>query len=200
MFGKEEAFELLIQGLVKNGYGVMDNFLSDELQFSLRKILLDHLENGDMKSAGIGQELSQQNNQEIRSDRTRWIEAGDDIEVEHQLLKQLWNFVAYLNLTCYTGLNDLECHYAWYDKGSFYKKHLDQFKSDSGRKYSIVLYLNDAWKEGDGGQLVLYGLDATISINPIGGRIVFFESDKIEHEVMVTNLPRLSLTGWMKSV
>jgi SM-20-related protein len=109
-------------------------------------------------------------------------------------------FLRYLNLTCYTGLNTGEFHYAWYDIGSFYKKHLDQFRTDSGRKYSIVVYLNENWTDEDGGQLLLYIGGKTIRINPEGGRIVFFESDKIEHEVLSSKRPRMSVTGWLKKV
>ncbi len=194
----EFSFEQLIQGLLRDGYGTMDNFLSNDLQLRLRNILLDHLARGNMQAAGIGPRQTLHNNEEIRSDCIRWIEPNDHNKVEQEWLDQVWLFIEYLNLTCYTGLNAFESHYAWYDTSSFYKKHKDQFKSDSGRKYSIVMYLNEAWKEGDGGQLNLYIPGNTISIDPVGGRVVFFESDKIEHEVLPTRFPRLSLTGWMK--
>jgi SM-20-related protein len=92
----------------------------------------------------------------------------------------------------------MECHYAYYDTGSFYKKHIDQFRSDSGRKYSMVLYLNENWQPHMGGQLVLYA-DQDVQIDPLGGRMVFFKSDKIAHEVLLSNAPRLSIAGWLKT-
>jgi SM-20-related protein len=46
--------------------------------------------------------------------------------------------------------------------------------------------------------LVLYKDGQEIKINPEAGRIVFFESDKIEHEVLPANRQRMSVTGWLK--
>lgn len=96
----------------------------------------------------------------------------------------------------------MEFHYARYDLGSFYKRHLDQFKSHRGRKYSLVIYLNEEWKEEDGGNLRLYlENDRVEDVYPVGGRAVFFKSDELEHEVMpAPERSRLSVAGWLKSV
>jgi len=67
---------------------------------------------------------------------------------------------------------------------AFTKKHRDQFKADSGRKYSIVVYLNDLWLEEDGGQLVIYRKDDQISVSPHGGKVVIFQNpEKEKHSV-----------------
>ena len=195
-----EAFEELIQGLMESGFAVKDDFLPLPLVAQLKTNLLTLLNADKMKPAGIGQQNAFQQNKEIRRDLICWIEPAQANEVEKEFLEWIQSFVQYLNHTCYTGLNKFEFHYAYYDTGSFYKKHIDQFKSDSGRKYSVVIYLNEKWKEEDGGQLVLYKDGDAIKISPEAGRIVFFESDKIEHEVLPANRPRMSITGWLKRV
>jgi SM-20-related protein len=93
----------------------------------------------------------------------------------------------------------LEVHYAYYPTGTFYKKHLDSFVNDQSRKYSVILYLNEDWVESHAGELLLYlNNDKIVRIEPIAGRLVFFPSHEIPHEVTPTNKPRLSITGWLK--
>jgi Rps23 Pro-64 3,4-dihydroxylase Tpa1-like proline 4-hydroxylase len=69
--------------------------------------------------------------------------------------KQFDHFILFLNSTCYTGITGYEFHYTLYEAGTFYKKHIDQFRNDKSRAYSMIMYLNAAWKEGDGGELFL---------------------------------------------
>jgi Rps23 Pro-64 3,4-dihydroxylase Tpa1-like proline 4-hydroxylase len=52
-----------------------------------------------------------------------------------------------LNATCYTGITDYEFHYTLYEKGSFYKKHFDQFRNNDSRQYSMIMYLNTNWQK-----------------------------------------------------
>jgi len=67
--------------------------------------------------------------------------------------------------------------------------------------FSLVLYLNDAWQETDGGQLRVYPLHYPegVDVFPQGGRAVFFRSDQLEHEVIpAPKRERMSITGWFK--
>jgi SM-20-related protein len=84
-----------------------------------------------------------------------------------------------------------------YPPGSYYKRHLDQFKKDDHRKLSVICYLNENWKEEEGGQLRIYLPDKDIDVLPIAGRLVCFRSDQLEHEVLRATRPRLSITGWI---
>ena len=116
-------------------------------------------------------------------------------------MEKIKKLIHYLNSTCYTRINHFEFHYAWYDPGSFYKRHLDQFKSNRGRKFSLVIYLNDNWQQTDAGNLRLYLDGHDIDLFPVGGRAVFFKSDEVEHEVMPSPIrPRISIAGWLKSM
>ena len=108
-------------------------------------------------------------------------------------------FVSFLNEACYTGITGYEFHYTLYEKGSFYKRHVDQFRSSDKRQYSMIMYLNNDWKEDDGGQLCIHHENRAENISPLNGKSVFFKSSELEHEVLVSNRPRMSITGWLKS-
>jgi len=100
------------------------------------------------------------------------------------------------------GLLHQEFLYAMYPKGTFYQKHIDTFQNDDRRKLSMVCYLNDnSWKTTNGGELVLYPKGKErITIYPLPGRVVIFESQVLEHEVKeVLKEERLSITGWLKT-
>ena len=108
-------------------------------------------------------------------------------------------FILYLNQTCYTGITGFEFHYALYEKGSFYAKHLDQFKQQSSRAFSMMHYLNEDWKKADGGELCLHLGNELQLVAPISGTSVFFKSNEIPHAVLKTQKNRLSITGWLKT-
>jgi SM-20-related protein len=91
---------------------------------------------------------------------------------------------------------------ALYPPGSFYRKHLDQFRGATHRKVSAILYLNPDWSPADGGELRLYlapsGEGDHLDIAPLGGTLVTFLSDRFHHEVLPTRRERRSLTGWFR--
>lgn len=199
---QEAQYEAIIQCLIDGGYGSCDQFLPAAVADGLRTRLLAHFEAGEMYPAGVGRKFDYQSNAEIRGDVIRWIETSTTHDAEQAFLAQVRGLMQYLNRTCFTALNDFEFHYAYYDVNSFYRRHLDQFKTHSGRKFSMVYYLNAPdWNEADGGTLRLFFPEQTITVAPMHNRMVFFRSDEIEHEVMPALLrPRLSIAGWLKSV
>jgi SM-20-related protein len=103
----------------------------------------------------------------------------------------------YINQTLFLSLKDYEIHMTVYPVGSYYKRHLDQFKKDDHRRLSVICYLNEDWRDEHGGQLRIYLPGGPIDILPISGRIVCFRSDQLEHEVLPATRERFSLTGWM---
>ena len=82
--------------------------------------------------------------------------------------------------------------------GSFFLKHLDQFKNNSSRKYSLISYLNNDWQTQDGGELLIHQSPNNQMISPTQGKTVLFKSNELFHEVLVTNKTRMSITGWLK--
>ena len=192
------VYEKLIQGLLDKGFGSVDNWFSIEQITCLRKSLLKRYENDSFHDAGIGNKEQLQTVTTIRSDQIYWFEKAHLNECEQPFFAAIDGFIDYLNRTCFAGIRSYEFHYAVYEKGTFYKKHIDQFKNDDRRQFSVVLYLPESWKKGDGGELILYVKDEKIIIEPLPGRILFFSSD-IPHEVTISNIQRLSITGWLKS-
>lgn len=190
-------YETLIQQMVEQGYGILDGFLTKTETANLNDSLTTRYEDDAFRRAGIskGQEVVKA----IRGDEIFWLEKVTATEAEKRYLAQVEAFMLYLNRTCYLGLQSYEMHYAVYPIGTFYKRHLDRFQTDSGRKLSIICYLNDVWTEADGGQLRLHLKDETKDILPLAGRVVIFESDKIEHEVLTAHKERRSVTGWLKT-
>lgn len=199
----ETLFEPIIDGILADGYGIHDNFLNPDEVNALANRLHERRQAGQFRAAGIGNQQVTVESQ-IRGDEIVWLDESTATPEEVTFLQRIGEFVEYVNQTCYLGLRDYEFHYAVYPPGTFYKRHLDQFRSDSRRKLSVICYLNTNWQESDGGQLALYlpepdGTEKTITITPTGGRLVCFESGRLEHEVLPATRERLSVTGWLKT-
>ena len=192
-------FEELIEGILEAQYGFCDDFLEIETVIGLRQYLLNARELGLMRPAGVGRKANFQKSEKIRGDVIQWIENDTINEYERTFLNKVQAFILHLNRSCYTSINDFEFHYAYYDTGSFYKRHLDQFRDNQSRAYSIIMYLNPNWQTADGGELCIYHQAATQIIAPINGKCVFFKSNELEHEVLLNHKPRMSITGWFKT-
>ena len=191
-------FDLLIDSYLNNEVGIDPAFipksLSDGLQQNILQLQKDHL----MTAAGIGNEEVKDKHQKMRGDKIYWMDKSHTNQYEQDFLQLAEDFIDRLNSTCYTGINGYEFHYAVYEAGSSYKRHMDQFKNNSNRKFSLISYLNDNWLEEDGGQLLVYQNEETQTIEPHAQTAVLFKSDEMEHEVSKTTRSRLSITGWLK--
>ena len=193
-----QHFDLLIDSYLENKVGIDTHFLSEALSKGLQQNIHQLENDGLMTAAGIGNEATKDANQKMRGDKIYWMDKRHDNIYEQAFLQQIEDFIDRLNKTCYTGINGYEFHYAVYEEGSSYKKHKDQFKNDSNRKYSLINYLNENWLEEDGGQLRMYQENGVQQVSPIAQTAVFFKSDEMVHEVMVANRSRMSITGWLK--
>lgn len=193
-------FDLLIDSYLDNNIGIDAGFLNKELCNGLQQNIVQLQKDDLMNAAGIGNNEVKDAGQKMRGDKIYWLDKSHDNIYEQEFLQQVENFIDHLNRTCYTGINSYEFHYALYEEGSFYKRHKDQFKNDSDRKYSLINYLNNDWREEDGGQLIVYQNDTVQKILPHSQTAVFFKSDEIEHEVTKAHRSRMSITGWLKQV
>lgn len=164
---------------------------------SLLQDRIDELyQTGELDKAGIGKQLDNQVNRDIRGDLTMWIEPNEAMPITELAFERLRSLTVALNRELWLGLKDLEAHFAYYPAGTFYKRHADRFRNNPHRVISVVLYLNLNWQPDHGGKLRVYKEGGQIDIEPIGGRLVCFRSE-LEHEVLPTHQPRYSLTGWM---
>ncbi|MDR7132535.1 SM-20-related protein [Algoriphagus sp. 4150] len=199
---KEEKnqFEEMIQGLIDNKYGCCDDFVNPNTVAGLGENIREANQTGNLQMAGTGSQKDYKQNTLIRGDKIKWIDDKSVNQFEMVYVKKVGNFISHLNKTCFTSIKSFESHYANYEQKSFYKRHLDQFKNEKGRKFSIVLFLNQGWQAEDGGMLSLYPEGRLQQdISPIGGRMVFFQSDEMEHEVHPSfTRERRSIAGWLK--
>lgn len=194
----ENSFETLIASYIENKVGISQHFLTDELANHLKENLLSlHCEN-KLRTAGTGNADKLIHNTAIRNDVIYWLDKKNNNAYENAFFVQIEAFIVYLNLSCYAGITGYEFHYSLYETGSFYRKHLDQFQDNSSRQFSMISYLNNNWQEKDGGELLIHQFDNDQKIAPTQGKTVFFKSNELVHEVLVTNERRMSVTGWLK--
>jgi len=155
---------------------------------------------GSFHAAKVGRSAEQKTETAIRSDWTSWIDLKTS--AQQQLALDFANLQNELNRALYLGIQEFECHWARYNEGQFYDRHIDQSPSKSQlhgeRVLSFVLYLNPNWQPGDGGELCLFHKDPEIRIEPRWGRIALFRSDTVPHAVMKSQKERWSLTGWFR--
>ena len=151
----------------------------------------------ELRRAGIGRAEDHELVGEIRRDKTRWFDGGSP--AQHGWLDFAESLRLELNQRLALGLFSFEAHYAVYEPGGFYRKHLDSFRGARNRVLSSVLYLNPGWQSGNGGLLRLYdeGNDRIITdIIPEFGTFAVFLSEEIPHEVTPALVPRFSIAGW----
>lgn len=184
----------LIDAIATRGYYIWDEFLSEEEVNQLRDCIPDN-----WKKARIGRNEEATRKESIRGDKIQWLkpEMGSPIA---SYLSKMEAIRQEANRYLYLGLFEYEAHFAKYEKGDFYKKHLDSFKGNENRRLTTVLYLNESWSEEDAGELVVYDLNDNLvtTIPPRGGRLVVFLSEHFPHEVLPTNASRFSIAGWFR--
>lgn len=203
-FKENPLYENIISDLMEEKFSIIDNFFDEAEVDLLRKTLLHKYEEDNFKKAAIGNRTSEVIARSIRGDFILWINEADAGEAEEVYFSKINSLVDYLNRTCFMGILSKEFHYALYPEGTFYKRHLDTFQNDGRRKLSMVCYLNNEdWKPENGGELTIYtknnGREEELNIYPFPGRVVIFESQELEHEVKPVKVPRLSITGWLKT-
>lgn len=189
-------FEVIADGLAEQGYAVVDQFLSQHEVEAILQVK-EFNDNRLFKKAGIGNSQSVQIQEGIRGDYIQWLDKSTAKTPIKVYLDKLDALTRFLNQALFLSLKDFEVHIARYPVGTFYKRHLDQFKQDDHRKLSVICYLNTNWKEEHGGQLRMYLPEGPKDIYPLAGRLVCFRSDQLEHEVLPATRERVSITGWM---
>lgn len=192
----EDQWLTWVDQLSENDYLIIDDFITNDIYQTARSFLLDKLKEEEFSKAAIGPASDQHIVSEVRGDYIFWLDKQRD-GILSPFFGLLDETIGVLNRYCYLSLSGLEFHLAHYPAGSFYKKHLDQFKSRNNRMISMIIYLNEGWKTGNGGELKIFKPEGDIIVNPVAKRCVLFKSDTVEHEVLRTTVSRYSLTGWL---
>jgi SM-20-related protein len=186
--------QTLIDNLTQHGYYVWDDFLSAEQVSALKECLPE-----EWNKARIGRNDDVMRESAIRSDKICWLspDLGDPVG---QFLSKMEIIRQTANQHFFLGLFEYEAHFAKYEKGDFYQKHLDCFRGNENRRLTTVFYMNDEWTDEDGGDLVVYDLDDNeiTRIKPKSGRLFVFFSEMFPHEVLPTQRERFSIAGWFR--
>lgn len=184
----------LIDALATDGYYIWDDFLTENEVVELRDCIPDN-----WKQARIGRNDDVSRIASIRRDKIQWLKRDMGAAV-NVFLDKMEQIRLLANQHFYLGLFEYEAHFAKYEKGDFYQKHLDCFKGNENRRLTTVFYMNESWEEADAGELVVYGLDdqKIATIPPRSGRLFVFLSERFPHEVLPTNAERFSIAGWFR--
>lgn len=183
--------------LAEKDYVYVDNFIDDLLYEKIQHYFTTLHAESEFAKAAIGTSEQRQIESSIRGDFIYWLNQAKDGNIS-QLFSLLDELVNNLKQMLFLSVSDYEFHFALYPPETFYKKHLDQFQGQTNRVISVLIYLNDNWQPGDGGELKIYEPNGNeVLIEPVGKRLLMFKSGSVEHEVMLTHKPRKSLTGWL---
>lgn len=195
--GYIDKLERIIDTLVDQGYCIEPDFFDTALTDALYQELKQRIESQQLKEARIGKGEQLRHITDIRGDAIHWIDGGT--AVQRQFMAIMEEYHQRLNRDLFLGLNDLEAHFAHYPPGTGYLKHLDSFQNNNLRRITIVVYLNPDWDEADGGQLQIFDGDKILrEVYPMGGTLVSFVSEKVPHQVAITQEERHSISGWFR--
>ena len=188
-------YENITQALVNDGYIIIENIFKSDLAKKLLELASNEK---DFKEAGISSASNLHLDKKRRKDKIHWLD--EDGGVQSRFLEFAKGLQEYLNKELYLGLNYYESHFAIYENGDFYEKHFDAFKNSKNRVVTTVFYLNEDWKNSDGGELVIYDKDDNFltKVIPNSNTLVVFMSEDFAHEVLVANKKRHSIAGWFR--
>lgn len=192
--------DLITHNIYTYGFHIIDNFLDESHYQALRSNVQEMDQKGLLSRAKIGVNENAHQNETIRGDETLWIDEQSEDPAVKAYLEQTNKIAKILNQSLFLGLIEFETHYALYQPGTYYKKHIDQFATTKDRKISCVYYLNSDWQNNYGGELKLYNQNNQLiqEVFPQGNRFICFNSE-LPHEVCITHQPRFSIAGWMKN-
>lgn len=187
----------IVDGLARDGWSVQSGFLPPADVAELAALVDVKAERGDLRPAAVGMGAARKVRTNVRGDAIDWL-VVPEVDAERRVLAALETLRLALNRELQLGAHDLEVHYALYPAGTHYVRHLDRSPAGTERVVSVIQYLNPAWRPGDGGELVIHADGREVVVEPRGGALVAFLSERFEHEVRTANVPRRSLTGWFR--
>lgn len=189
------SLETLSSGLEHYGFVVLPDGLPPEVTQALADYEA-RLGADGYHAAAVGRGPEQQRNRFVRRNRIHWLD-------ERRPALAPWrdwseSLRVHLNRRLFMGLFSFESHLAHYRPGDFYRTHVDAFRGEANRMVSLVCYLNADWKDGDGGELILYTDQGTVTVLPTQGTVVLFLSEEIPHEVKPARRDRYGVAGWYR--
>lgn len=195
--------EEFLNAIDLNGWAVLPGCVSGGDSVRLKLECVEASEDGHFKRAGVGRGLNLEIREDIRRDQVMWLQPGEGRAGTDSYLAMLEVLRLALNRRFFLGLFAFEGHFAIYPEGAFYKAHLDRHAGTNDRIVTAILYLNQDWQPGDGGELKLWTTPegregAFILIEPRMGTLVCFLAGDFWHEVLPAKKTRMSITGWFR--
>jgi SM-20-related protein len=142
--------------LAEQGWCVSDAFIPPLLTSQRRHEAETHWHQGAFRRAGVGGGNDRELRDEVRTDRVAWLDPLRLSGAQQLDWERLEAVRLAVNPTLSLGLYEFEAHLAVYPAGTYYRKHLDQFRGIAGRRLSCVLYLYPDWSEAEGGAPRIY--------------------------------------------
>jgi SM-20-related protein len=196
----ENILEKSLPMLADQNWVSFDGFFHEEELSQLLQAAEKKWDQGDFRSAQIGRSGLQKINQEIRSDSTCWVDEKT-LKVDF-FWRKMSLIQRTLNQHFFLGIQNFEAHFARYESGQRYDRHIDQSPLKSAlhgeRLITFIVYLNKNWRASDAGELCIYQDSQEALIAPTWGKVILFKSDAISHSVQASHGLRWSLTGWFR--
>lgn len=199
---RSARFDFAARQLAENGFFSQPGFLAPSVVAQLRHEVLEGFEEGTLQAARVGAGSERVLAPAIRRDWIHWLDPNELTAAQRLVANELEQLRVAINQQTFMGLFEWEGHLALYHRGAFYKRHVDVFRTNQERKVTFIYYLNPDWVEGDGGELRVYAneqsVDEYFDVQPRGGTLVLFFSERVPHEVLESRADRATLTGWFR--
>lgn len=186
--------EKQLADLLNTGFLVLDDFLQPSTFLALQ----NEAKQLSYRAAKITDGLAEN----IRSDGIVWIDSQKQNMPQGQyFLTVLEQLSAQFNRHFFAGIRRVEAHFACYQAGKFYARHVDNPAGSSNRVFSCVYYMNTHWSSTDAGELMIYQsvnhTEKSQLVLPLANRLVIFDSN-IAHEVKPATRTRYSIAAWLR--
>ncbi len=143
-----------LASLEARGFFVLDDMLGDSACAELIQDFDERRRQGQFQDAGVGASADVQ--RKIRKSELIWLEPENPPMKARPFIDTMQDLKNLLNRNFYMGLNEWEAFYSVYRPGSFYRRHVDNFKGKNNRIITFILYLNQNWQRPKGGELRIY--------------------------------------------
>lgn len=197
----DAAIARLVDGLADHGWAGIPALADRDEVRAIRSAAEDSFARGEFEAARIGIEGAPKRHGEVRGDSIRWIDDGQPPDALRPYFAFLDGLRLALNRGLYLGVDEYEGHFARFPPGAGYQRHLDSVPGRGRRLVSCVLYLNEQWTPGDGGELAVYDAEdeqrEIARVEPTAGAFAAFLSESLPHAVLPAAAERWTLTGWL---